>query len=235
MLPDMDASRKGHLGTAFVMRDADLEALHRLLKDFGEEIEYTITCKDGISLKFPDVKKLQAYENPRNKRIVAFSAWVTNREPLRHAYLSLDSHWTQNVYLHIEGSQHMTTKLNEALSTWLDGMRPWYWCLARGNPFTFSILILLTFFAYFVEFKLAYRWGAQHAKYGWLLILVLVFGCCCWLAAMGLMKGFPTGVFATGQGKQRHEVSDWLRGVAVIGFPVGIIGSIIAAVIYGLF
>jgi hypothetical protein len=36
----MDASRTGHLGAAFVMHDADLDALNRLLKDFGDDIEY---------------------------------------------------------------------------------------------------------------------------------------------------------------------------------------------------
>jgi uncharacterized protein YxeA len=135
----MDASRTGHLGAAFVMHDADLDALNRLLKDFGDDIEYTITGKDGISLTFTEVNKLRAFENPRKKRIVKFSARVVNREPSRRAYLSLDSHWTQNVYVNIEGSQNMTTKLNEGISTWLDGMRPWYWWLARGNPLTFSV------------------------------------------------------------------------------------------------
>jgi hypothetical protein len=233
----MDASRKGSLGAAFVMHDTDIEALHRLLKDFGEEIEYTIKCKDGMSLEFTDVKKLRAFENPRNKRIVVFSAWVTSREPRRHAHLSLDSHWTHNVYLDIEGSQHMTTKLNEGLSTWLDGMRPWYWWLARGNPITFSILILLVCSLFFLESWLAWS-GLQPLKPGLFLFstfvtVSLVMGGCFWLAAMGLMKGFPADVFATGQGKRRHDVYDRLRWLAVIGFPVSIIASLIAAIIYG--
>ena len=65
----MDASRTGHLGAAFVMHDADLDALNRLLKDFGDDIEYTITGKDGISLTFTEVNKLRAFENPSNTRL----------------------------------------------------------------------------------------------------------------------------------------------------------------------
>jgi hypothetical protein len=219
------------------MHDSDVEALHRLLKDFGEEIEYTITCKDGISRKFTDVKKLRAFQNARNNRIVSFSAWVSSPEPRRHAYLFLDSHWTRNVNLNIEGSLEMTTKLNEGLSAWLDGMRPWYWWLARGNPFTFSILILLICSWFFFAGWRGHRLGSalRPLQLGSFLIAGLVAGSCFWLAAMGLMKGFPAGVFATGQGKRRHEVHDRLRWLAVIGFPVSIIASVIAAVIYGWF
>jgi hypothetical protein len=229
----MEASRKGHLGAAFVIHDADLEALNRLLKDFGDDIEYTITGKDGISLTFTDVNKLRAFENPRKKRIVNFSARVVNREPYRRAYLSLDSHWTHNVYVNIEGSQHMTTKLNEEISTWLDGMRPWYWWLARGNPLTFSILILLLCSLVFLDSWWGHWSGLRSSKPGEFLLPPLVTGGSFWLAAMGLMKGFPAGVFATGQGKRRHDLSDGLRWLAVIGFPVSIIASVIAAVIYG--
>jgi uncharacterized protein YxeA len=229
----MDASRTGHLGAAFVMHDADLDALNRLLKDFGDDIEYTITGKDGISLTFTEVNKLRAFENPRKKRIVKFSARVVNREPSRRAYLSLDSHWTQNVYVNIEGSQNMTTKLNEGISTWLDGMRPWYWWLARGNPLTFSILILLTCSLVFLNSWWGYRSGLRSSKPEEFLLPPLVTGGSFWLVAMGLMKGFPAGVFAIGQGKRRHDLSDRLRWLAVIGFPVSIIASVIAAVIYG--
>jgi hypothetical protein len=233
----MDASRKGQLGAAFVMHDSDVEALHKLLKDFGEEVVYTITCKDGISLKFVDVEKLVAFENPRNNRIVKFAAWVVNREPPRHAYMLLDSHWTQNVYLDIEGSEHMTKKLNEGLSTWLDGMRPWYWWLARGNPFTFSIVILLLCSSFFFTGWWCHRLGSalRPFSFGPILISGLVTGGSFWLLAMGLLRGFPAGVFATGQGKRRHEVHDRLRWLAIIGFPISIIASVIAAVIFGWF
>ena len=131
----------------------------------------------------------------------------------------------------------MTTKLNERLSTWLEGMRPWYWWLARGNPVTLSILVALLVFVLFLHASWIFGPTSRELplKSGLSIAIAIsvIPGGILWLAGTGLMKGFPAGVFATGQGKRRHDLYDKLRWIAVIGFPLSIIASVIAAAIYG--
>lgn len=234
----MNVSMSCRLKQAFVLTKEDLSKLHRALGDFGDRVTYEVACRDRLTRHF-NIEELQDYENAPDKEIKSIEIWArASHDVDKSAHLQLSNYEGENIYVRFDGPEEAADKLNSAINERLAGMKPWYSRLATAD---FFILLGGLLLAFILGILVASAIGLLGPPQGEeskgdrplnpiaaLLALAIV--------SMPFIGGFvlnrmrdrffPAGVFAIGQGANRHSITERIRWGVIISFFVSLAASL---------
>jgi hypothetical protein len=246
----MNTSKSRSLNLAFVLdaqaldRITDLltkKVLERIELDecrFKKEIEYEAELSDGTTkskLSIEDLLDLPNSPTRQIKQIHIHTPYVSAE--LQAAVLFKNEAITP-VYYTLRGDEETVESLSSNLEDEIAGVRQWYTPLTSDRASMMAMMygLVLSFLTLAFVLSLA-SFGTILKPYianipvvaGSILLLVppaILFG----LALFGA-KLFPTGIFAIGQGEQRHKRLKKIRTTILISVPLTLLIEIVAALI----
>lgn len=247
----MNTSKSRSLNLAFVLdaqaldRITDLltkKVLERIELDecrFKKEIEYEAKLSDSTTKSKLSIGDLLDLPNSPTRQIKQ----IHIHTPYVSAELQADV-WFKNetitpVYYAVRGDEETVESLSSNLEDEIAGVRQWYTPLTSdrasmmagmyGLVLSFLTLAFVLSLAAFGTILKPYIVNIPVVVAGSILLLVLpaiLFG----LALFGA-KLFPTGIFAIGQGEQRHKRLKKIRTTILISVPLTLLIEIVAALI----
>jgi purine-cytosine permease-like protein len=114
--------------------------------------------------------------------------------------------------------------LADKLDDWVATIRQWY------SPFlTWAGPILLLFafgLAVYIAFRVTqfYPYDSQGKGVALIVGVLIAVG----TVELSVLKLFPRGTFAIGNGEKRHQVLTYVRNTVLVGLGLSVIGSVIA-------
>jgi hypothetical protein len=226
-----EASKTRTLDIAFVV-DADLlKRLEVILKETSEALEYTITFSDGTSVHYGDMKGIIGLPNSDQRSIVSLIAGTAG-EKSKSGFVSLKKDSPSLEYT-IYGSQRDVVYFASQLDDWVSAIRQWY------SPFISSesgssgaglFLIAALFGLPLYSWERISRLSPALDKagaYHWVALPTVV---AMYAAEYYMLRLFPRGIFAIGQGAKQNQFNIYIR-TAVLG---GLVLSLIAGVLANL-
>lgn len=242
----MKTSRRAYYRRAFVLTEEDVNALVELLSAVGPP-KCSIKCSDDLTRTFENIEALLKFDNSPLRAINELSIDSRDWDTSTSGSIKLENvALYPNVTLHLEGADNQITKLNDELEARLAGMRPWY-AVFTSLKIVVPAFVLLLFTvgltlidtAWSVspnELNSQFLQGLQDATLRKIAVIAA-------LAVWGVQIGglitlpwwfnrlLPVGSFAIGQGKSRYELREKVRWGVVIALVVGVLGSLIVALI----
>jgi hypothetical protein len=240
----MKVSRQVFLKKSFVFRPVDAEKLYRSFKELVGEPRFTIECSDGLDRELGDLDSLLDFENALSKQIESVKVMAGSESWEQRATLKLTRRGQSTVFISLDGSEDVVSKLNEAIEDRIEGMSPWYAPLTRIGFVNLAIALLVSaYFIMLIVSALGLLGGQANSPsepdlrteaYAYLLI----FGATALVFAVG--RGldrvrdrlFPKGTFAIGQGEERHKRQEMWRWTVVIGFLVSLVAGVVLELLW---
>jgi hypothetical protein len=226
------------LKNAFVLKESDVSKIWTLIGEHNDIVKATVSCSDKIKRTFSSHKEVIELENPRSREIIGIEfAGNTNNFQQRAVIEVQSSH--PPIRLWIEGEEQFVSHTLSALNDLIDGMKPWYSFIARTD--LFFVLPPLAALMFIVRFVARYsgpdkprqEMDLTHALYFSMTIILIMIGVplLTWLLNMVRARLFPIGAFRIGQGKERFALLEKWQWLAIPGFIVSVIASLLAALL----
>lgn len=234
-----ELSRFDDVQAPFVLDAENLNALHALLSEIGQPIEYQVNCRDGATRNM-DIERLRQYDNLPATAIQSIRVWAYNASNGASLMLKMANARPFSgspVNIMLDGKEPWVVEMNTKLRDRLLHMRPAYARLALmpwwGAFAAYSALVALVLFMLIKWSVIEIVWGKQNQPLTQadiaLMLGALVFSVALAFALNYLQSIlFPSGVFALGHGVKRQAVMTFWRVGVVAALLVGIIGSMTA-------
>ncbi len=230
----MNAKAEFSIKQAFVVEPNQLEKLYKLFKDRINTPSISSRCTDDIEREFPRVKHLLDYENPRDKRISSLTIWARTDDWKKEARISFSNRSWETISVSIQGTEPSVSRLKDEISEVIDGMKPWYWWVARIDFFYVILVVSLIGFSFlrvyaeslpsvkseFSPARVFLAIGITVGIFGGLVLLV-------WGLNKLRRRYFPVAVFSIGQEVKRYETDEKIRWSIIFAFLVSLTASII--------
>ena len=173
------------------------------------------------------------FENPPSKAIKSIRFFTRSSDVATSLILRFDSDVFRNVYFSIEGEEESVLNFLDSLDERLSAMRPWYGIALEGLFRGLVMMFLISYLLYTLLGKGMVRLftampflpqtftGYKQiilASIPFILLGVTV------VIAMFKLKdyAFPIGVFAIGQGANRHKNLEVVRTLVIVGFIINL-------------
>jgi len=226
----MQVSRTARLKQSFVFTGHDLSKLHAAFSEFGDHVRYEVGCRDGLDRHFSDIEDVRNYDNPPPREITSIELKARSSDDLNQtARFELSNTSDENIWISFEGPEQACLELNTAIDDRLTGMKPWYGRLATTD---FINVTFALYGAFLLGFLVAAaigligpsesetpKNGSRSGQTGLILYLSMIVFPALIAFTMNHLRNrsFPVGVFAIGQGVQRHAQKEWTRRLMVGG------------------
>jgi hypothetical protein len=233
----VDANYSVSLSHPFVIGEAELKKLARLLKDRIGDVDIHASCADDISRSFKSIDDLLAFENTKAQAIVRLDLSARSTDFSKRASIEFSGSRWRGIALSLSARDDVVTRLRSEILDICAGMRPWYALLHRIDFFSVS------FFAYLVLWlsilaAVAFKWvKVRHANetdpaataYGQLVVAGVVGLLFATGFALNRFRDtlFPRAVFRIGQGRARFEHLERIQWTVMIGFVVSFVAGVI--------
>lgn len=241
----MDANSKFSVNHAFVLEPEQARKICKLLGDRIGSLTIGAQCADDMVREFTDIKRLLAYENPSNRRILSLVFSSQADDFNKRAQIEFDYNSWHTISVSIHGTEAVVSRLRDDLREIVNGVKPWYWRFARIDFFTLSFFYIavgcLIAMIYFENFhdkseKLSdFPIRTQLVVIAVLFVVstVIVVGSAASIWGLNRLRDryFPLAVFAIGQEAKRYHTNETIRWTIVVGFLVSLAASIVAATI----
>ncbi len=228
----MQISRQRTVTAVFVLKWEDVERIHNELAASLPSMTITSVCGDGLTRTFEGINELKSYRNSKKNEIRELE-FVARDAPFgQRCSVTFRSKAQRNISFSLDAAEDIAVHLNDFHEDLLDSIRPWYSWVARIN-WEFVILGGMVSFVLFAvlwqkltgQFK-EINLQASFSDFSWEMVAV---GAVPWLIAALLnvakARVFPLGVFAIGDGAQRHSRMEVARTVFAGGFVVSVAAS----------
>ena len=200
------------------------------------------TCTDGMVRHFESCEALLCYENPLRAAFVSVEFSAQSSSFHDRAEVSIGQKYSSFVALSLHGEESNISELRRNLADVVDGMKPWYSWAATVSLFNFFFPLLFvcsTLFFLTSTFKINFVENSPGMPLSRAMLTVVVA-----VAMTGAVAGFFSAIqflrtryfpkisFAIGQGLVRHQTSESIRWVVVVGFVVSVVASIVVSVMF---
>ncbi len=213
---------------AFVLTADKVRELDALLKRTLNKITYRVRTKDGITDEFT-LEALVQYPNLQESAItkIEVKAWSAD-DPMTRVSMTFgygDAWFDVSILTIVFGSREHIAEMRQSLTNFNQTLRPaWAWLTDerfRIGPVIVVAILLLVFV--FVTITYRFTWQVNA-------IVLSVFA---WLSTLSrfYLYIFPPATFAIGDGIRRSEHLGKWRAVVVVSLGIGIVASIVAALL----
>jgi hypothetical protein len=216
-----EASKTRTLNIAFVVTPDLLKRLAGILGETSDSLEYTVKFYDGTSVHYAKIEDIIGQPNSGGWSIVSLIAGTANNTA-KAAYVNLKKDDFPSLEYTINGTQRDVVYFADQLDGWVTDVRQWY-SLCISNPSTsdfsgaFMLLLLVALAVPLIAWEhisgLYSALGKGH-PYSWVAIPALT---AMWTAEYWILKLFPRGTFAIGQGERRHQFFIYMRRTVLTG------------------
>jgi len=240
----MKVSRQVFLQKSFIFKPVDAQKLYSSFKELVGQPRFRIECSDGLDRELGDLDSLLDFENALSKQVESVIITAASESREQRATLKLTTRSQSTVFISLEGSEDVISKLNEAIEDRIEGMNPWYALVTRINFINIALAVLVGAYLIMLTAGALGLLGGQASSpsktdsrteaYANLLIIGTV--ALAFAGAWGLNRVrdrlFPTGTFAVGQGEERHKRQEMWRWAVVIGFLVSLVAGVALEVLW---
>ena len=237
----MEAHTKFDIPHAFVATNSDISKLWGIFQNAGLAVTATVSCTDGLVRHFDNCESLVSYDNPMRAAITSLELSAKSRDPYTTAEISLGARYSAPISISLRGEENLVSSMRTNVSDTVDGMRAWY---SRVSTIDFFYVWFYVWFPIFMVLSLLAQImspsGTPHPATPLkkalevLAIVVAAIGgiaAVIWAIARLRKRFFPVATFAIGQGLSRHQHSEQIRWVAIVGFVVSVGASIVATIL----
>jgi hypothetical protein len=220
----------------FVFTDREAKRFSELLSKHIGEVNIVTSCADAIRREFKSARDLIEYENAKSSEIEYIAYTAYSEDGQKTASLRMGKMVDRTVELNISGPEPTVKKLKDELCDVIEGIRPWYWMVCYIN---FYVVMLVLYILGMNLINLLTPDDSKPSpglKLGRALLGLAVFVSVIglfvllgWILNILRRKYFPMGMFAIGQGEQRHRVGEKIRWIVIIGFLLSVLASAMAS------
>lgn len=234
----MQVHAKFDVPQAFVVAGDDITKIWKILEDAGLETLATANCSDGLVLHFDECEPLARYDNPKRAAIESLEFSARNTEPYSTAEISLGARYSATISVSFRGDEALVSTMRTGITDVIDGMRPWYSRISTVDLFNvwFPIIAVAMLFIQIMAPSNTPTPALPIAKaLSILLVLIGLVGVIffvVWATAWLRNRFFPAATFAIGQGMGRHQYSEKIRWVVIVGFVINVVASIVATILF---
>jgi hypothetical protein len=215
------ASKTRTLNIAFVVTPDLLKRLAVIMGEASDALDYTVRFSDGTSVRYDSIEDVIGQPNS-NERLITSLIAGTADETDKSAYVNLKKNDQPSLEYTINGTQRDVVYFADQLDDWVAAIRQWYSPLFSGTPDFPSVvaMIIILAGAFFLPFYALEHVSRLHPAFGkgglyaWVAALAWIMW---WIAGYWILKVFPRGTFATGQGERRHQFLVYLRRTVIFG------------------
>lgn len=225
---------------AVVVDPDSLKRLWSHVEEYTGQTEATARCSDDIVRKFESIESLLSFENAPRTEIKWLEIEGRSHERERTIGITIGRRYSVPASLTVRGEELDVSTMRTKVSDTIYGMKAWYSPVAKVDLFSvwgaifFVLVLLLQLMAPTEPPSRPSRSFAEALK-----LLPQVVGVLSGIAliifatARLRTRFFPLVSFATGQGVKRHQIDEQVRWTVLVGFLVGLAGSIVYAVLSG--
>jgi hypothetical protein len=224
-----EASKTRALDIAFVVTPDLLKRLAVILEETSYALEYTVSFSNGTTVRYDNIDRVIEQPNSDERQIVSLIAGTAD-ETVKSAYVNLKKNDSPSLEYTISGTQRDVIYLANQLDDWVAAARQWYSPFFSGasgpSVFGFVLFAALLFLPLYVWAHIA-RLSAQLGNGGsyQLLAVPAMFGM--WATEYWILKIFPRGIFAVGQGEKRHQFFIYVRRSVILGTAISVLVRIL--------
>ena len=230
----MDSSKTVAKRQAFVLTPDELKLIHALFPEAANVI-IEITCKDEILRKYKSLEEFLEFENPPNKEITELFFMALSEGASNTTTVHLRNSEGSSIVLVLKGNEEYVTTILGKLEDRFSSMKPWYASIARHSATLIFLLGQVPFIMQLIK--------AHNSSYtlsnlisdiartplpklflvaSALAIILIIMVVILKLIDRARIYIFPMGVFAIGQGVNRHQSREILRGLVILGFVINL-------------
>jgi hypothetical protein len=230
----MDSSKTVAKKQAFVLSPNELRLIHDLFPQ-AARIVIKITCKDEILRNYKSLEEFLEFENPPQKEITDLFFMALSEDASNTTTVHLRNSEGASIVLILKGQEEYVTTTLSKLEDRLSSMKPWYASIARHSATVVFLLAQVPFIRQLIKtHNSSYTLSnlvsdvsrtplPQLFLYAILLvILAIIMAFLFNLVDRARKYIFPMGVFAIGQGVNRHQNREILRGLVILGFVINL-------------
>ncbi len=221
----------------------DTDSLTRLwshVEEYTGQVEATARCSDDIVRKFDSISSLLSFENSDRTKIKWLEIEGRSREKERTIGITIGRQYSAPASLVVRGEELDVSTMRTKVSDTIYGMKAWYSHVAKVDLFMVwgaIALVLVLLLQLMASTEPTPRPSRSFAEALKLLVQVIgIFsgiGLAIFLTARLRTRFFPLVSFATGQGVKRHQIDEQVRWTVLVGFVVGLAGSIAYSLLSG--
>ena len=238
----MNATFSKTIDTPYLFSMDTASAIFTLLKGKVGEVEISASCEDDITRLFDSVKELEAYENPKGRRIVSIDFTAASECYKKRASISFtESKYYSSISIRATAREDAIIRLRNSFLEIVEHCRPWYsflhridfWVVMLAVSFVVAVtsMILLVFLAGSVslprDFKLA---GLLKPILGGFVLGGTLIGST-HLLTLTRDRLFPRAMFLVGYEIERHSLLEKWRWSGVIALGVSLVAGIILLIV----
>lgn len=236
----MQVHATGEFPPAIIVDADSLQRLWSHIESFAAPASATMSCADGIERKFETIDELLKYENATRALTRTVEFYGRNRDPERTITITVGRTYGAPATLSIRGEEQDVSAIKTRIMDTFAGMRAWYSPAATIDLYIVWMVIFLTIMLVLqlmVPSETQPRPGKSFSEAIRALGSVVAVLASVFLVVVGTSKlrirYFPLISFVLGQGVRRHQVDEQVRWTVIIGFLVGLAGSISYALLTG--
>ncbi len=220
-----EASKTRSLDIAFVVTPDLLKRLAVILGETSKTLEFTVKFSDGTSVHYDKIDDVIGQPNSDERSIVSLIAGTAD-ETLKSAYVNLKKNGSPSLEYTINGAQRDVIYFADQLDDWVAATRQWYspfFSSEKGISGAGLVLLGVVFFLPIYGWEHISRLSGALGKtgtYQWIgLPAIALMG----VAEYWVLKLFPRGTFAIGQGERRHQFFVYLRRTVIFGTVLSVL------------
>lgn len=220
--------------TPAIIVDADsLQRLWTHVDSFAGPASATVSCLDGIERKFLTLDELLIYENSARAAAQTFELYGRTRDPERSVTVTVGRRYGAPATVSIRGEEQDVTSAKTKILDTMAGMRAWYSPVATVDLYLVWTVIF-TSFMMLLQLMLPSEAPSHSGKsfseairtLGALLIFLTPVAAIVITTAKLRARYFPLVSVVLGQSSRRHQVDEQVRWTVIVGFLVGLAGSV---------
>lgn len=236
----MQVHATGEFSAAIIVDADSLQRLWGHVDSFAAPSSATMSCADGIERKFKTLDELLKYENTSRAAIKTLELHGRTSDPDRAITITVGRTYGPPAAVSIRGEEQDASAIKTRIMDTFSGMRAWY-----SPAATIDLYIVWTVIFFTVSFVLGLmlpsetpaRPGKSLPEAVRALASVVPIFASVILVVVGTAKlrarYFPLISFVLGQSMRRYQVDEQVRWTVIIGFFVGVAGSIAYGMLNG--
>jgi hypothetical protein len=225
---------------AIIVDDDSIKRIWSHVHSYTNTAKAEVRCFDEITRTFETLEGLLSYENNPRAFIKQIEISGRSHEQERSITITLGRSYSPPTSLSIRGEEIDASIAQDKIRDTIHGMKAWYSRVATLDMYIFWFIVMMLCMLTLQLMVPSNTTPSPGRSFKEALLalpyVLLVLGgvaATVWLTVFIRRRFFPMVSFAMGQGAKRYQFDEQIRWTVIVGFLVGIAGSIAFASLGG--
>lgn len=236
----MQVHATSEFSPAIIVDSDSLQRLWAHVDVFAGPPSATVSCSDGVERKFAALDEMLKYENTTRAAAQTFELYGRTHDSERSVSVTVGRRYGAPATVSIRGEEQDVTSTKTRFMDTIAGMRAWYSPAATVDLYIVWSVIFITIvlvFQLMAPSQAPSRPGRSFSEairvLGSTLLVFMPVLLTVVATAKLRARYFPRVSVVLGQGARRHQVDEQVRWTVIVGFIVGLAGSVTYALLSG--